>query len=131
MNIDHVLLAIPPGGEDDARAFFAGLLGMDEEKKPSELQTRHGCWFRLGSCKVHVGIDVDFRPQRKAHPAFVVDEIDGLGDRLGRSGHEVVWDDAIPGSRRFFTSDPFGNRIEFLEDPIAPTPPRSTGTESA
>ena len=115
MNIDHVLLAIPPGSEDEARAFFVGLLGMIEEEKPPGLQTRQGCWFRLGSCKIHVGVDVDFRPQRKAHPAFVVDEIDRLGDRLGESGHKVVWDDAIPGSRRFFSADPFGNRIEFLE----------------
>ena len=126
MNIDHVLLAIPPGSEDEARAFFVGLLGMVEEEKPPGLQNRHGCWFRLGACKVHVGVDVDFRPQRKAHPAFVVDEIDRLGDRLSESGHEVVWDGAIPGSRRFFSADPFGNRIEFLENPIAPTPPRRT-----
>jgi catechol 2,3-dioxygenase-like lactoylglutathione lyase family enzyme len=123
LNIDHVLLAIPPGGEDEARAFFVGLLGMIEEEKPAGLQTRHGCWFRLGSCQIHVGVDEDFRPQRKAHPAFVVDEIDGLGDRLNESGHDVVWDDAIAGSRRFFSADPFGNRLEFLENPIAPPPP--------
>ena len=123
MNIDHVLLAIPPGGEDEARAFFVGVLGMLEEEKPSGLQIRHGCWFRLGSCTVHVGVDVDFRPQRKAHPAFVVDEIDELSERLSQSGHDVVWDDAIPGSRRFFSADPFGNRIEFLESPIAPRAP--------
>ncbi len=78
-----------------------------------------------------LGVDVDFRPQRKAHPAFVVDEIDSLSDRLGESGYDVVWDDAIPGSRRFFSADPFGNRIECLENPIGPTPPQSTGPESA
>ncbi len=115
MIIDHVLLAMPPGKETEARAFFVGILGMVEEEKPPRLQSRGGCWFRRDSCKVHVGVDVDFRPQRKAHPAFVVDEIDGLSDRLTQSGHDVVWDDAIPGLRRFFSADPFGNRIEFLE----------------
>lgn len=116
--IDHVLLAMPPGKETEARAFFVGILGMVEEEKPTRLQSRGGCWFRWGSCKVHVGGDEDFQPQRKAHPAFVVDEIDVLSDRLTQSGHDVVWDNAIPGSRRFFTADPFGNRIEFLQNPI-------------
>ena len=118
MNIDHVLLAMPPGKETEARSFFVGILGMDEEEKPPLLQGRGGCWFRRGDCKVHVGVDAKFRPQRKAHPAFVVDEIDQLSNRLAQSGYDVVWDEAIPGSRRFFTADPFGNRIEFLEKPL-------------
>ena len=111
MIIDHVQLTMPPGKETEARAVFVGVLGMLEEEKPPMLQSRGGCWFRRGECKVHVGVDVEFQPQRRAHPAFVVEEI----DRLVQSGHEVVWDDAIPGSRRFYTADPFGNRIEFLE----------------
>ncbi len=119
MIIDHVQLAMPTGKEAEARAFFVGILGMVEEEKPPLLQSRGGCWFRRGICKVHVGVDVEFRPQQKAHPAFVVDEIDRLSDRLAQCGYDVVWDKAIPGSRRFYTSDPFGNRIEFLEDPSA------------
>ena len=118
MIIDHVQLAMPTGKEAEARAFFVGILGMVEEEKPPLLQSRGGCWFRRGACKVHVGVDAEFQPQRKAHPAFVVDEIDRLGGLLSQSGHDVLWDDAIPGSRRFYTADPFGNRIEFLENPL-------------
>ena len=118
MIIDHVQLAMPPGKEAEARAFFVGILGMVEEEKPPLLQSRGGCWFRRGECRVHVGVEVEFQPQRKAHPAFVVEEIDRLSDRLAQSGHEVVWDGAIPGSRRFYSADPFGNRIEFLEKPV-------------
>ena len=109
---------MPAGKEAEARAFFVGILGMVEEEKPPILRSRGGCWFRRGACKVHVGVDPEFQPQRKAHPAFVVDEIDHLGSRLAQSGHEVLWDDAIPGSRRFYSADPFGNRIEFLEGPL-------------
>ena len=126
--IDHVLLAMPPGKQTAARAFFVGVLGMVEGEKPPRLQSRGGCWFRRGSCKVHVGVDEDFQPQRKAHPAFGVDEIDGLSDRLTEAGHDVVWDGAIPGLRRFFTADPFGNRIEFLQNSIT-TDTTNTSTE--
>jgi catechol 2,3-dioxygenase-like lactoylglutathione lyase family enzyme len=112
--IDHVQLAMPAGGEPEARRFFVDLLGMSEEPKPPELARRGGCWFRLGACAVHVGVDPDFVPQRKAHPAFAVPDLNLLADRLSRAGHEVQWDSAIPGTARFYTSDPFGNRIEFM-----------------
>ena len=82
VNIDHVQLAMPEGGEPEARAFFVGLLGMREEAKPAELAARGGCWFRLDTCRVHLGIDADFRPQRKAHPAFAVRDLDELAERL-------------------------------------------------
>lgn len=116
MHLDHIQLAMPPGAEDRARAFFVDLLGMIEEPKPESLRPTGGCWFHLGSCSVHLGVEDDFRPQRKAHPAFAVSDVDGLAERLSRSGSEVSWDRRIPGVKRFFTSDPFGNRIEFVRD---------------
>ena len=114
MTIDHIQLACPPGGEEKARAFFAGVLGMEEVEKPEALQGRGGCWFRKGGMQVHIGIDGEFRAQKKAHPAFAVEDLGELAGRLVEAGHAVRWDDLIPGVRRFFTDDPFGNRIEFL-----------------
>jgi len=114
VRIDHVQLAMPAGLESEARAFFAGVLGMAEEEKPEKLRARGGCWFRSGSCSVHVGVDPEFRPQRKAHPAFSVTNLQELAITLDASGYAVVWDDAIPGVSRFYTADPFGNRLEFL-----------------
>jgi catechol 2,3-dioxygenase-like lactoylglutathione lyase family enzyme len=107
MRIDHVQVAAPPGCEEEARAFYAGLLGLREVDKPASLQARGGIWFE----QLHVGVEEGFRPARKAHPAFVVDDLDALAARLG----DVQWDDAVPGVRRFYASDPFGNRLEFLE----------------
>lgn len=125
MILDHVQLAMPEGGEEDARAFFVGLLGMAEEAKPPELEDRGGCWFRLGGCSVHMGVDPGFRPQRKAHPGLAVGELDELARRLDGAGHEVRWDSALPGRRRFYSSDPFGNRLELMEGPTtAVLPPR-------
>ena len=117
MLIDHVQLAMPPGREDDARAFFVDLLGMVEEKKPEALRSRGGCWFRRGQCSIHFGVEADFRPQRKAHPAFVVPDLDELAGRLGSGRYDVSWDNAVPGLRRFYTTDPFGNRLEFISAP--------------
>lgn len=114
MRIDHVQFAMPPGREDDARAFFSGQLGMDEEIKPKALRGRGGCWFRRGDCVIHVGVDTQFIPQRKAHAAFLVDDIDQTAAALG-GGDGITWDDAIPGVRRFYASDPFGNRVEFMQ----------------
>lgn len=112
--LDHVQLAMPAGQEDAARAFFGGLLGMEEEAKPESLASRGGCWFRAGAVALHLGVEADFRPQRKAHPALGVADLDALAQRLQAAGHEVLWDDAIPGVRRFYAADPFGNRIEFV-----------------
>ena len=114
MRIDHVQLACPPGGEEEARRFFGTLLGMTELEKPAPLRGRGGCWFRLGEVELHVGIEEAFRPQRKAHPAFTVADLEGLAALLAEGGAPVSWDTSLPDVRRFFTADPFGNRIEFL-----------------
>jgi catechol 2,3-dioxygenase-like lactoylglutathione lyase family enzyme len=106
MRIDHVQLAAPPGCEEEARAFFGGVLGLKEVPKPPALAARGGVWFE----GVHIGVEDDFRPARKAHPAFVVDDLDALAARLG----DVEWDDALPGVRRFYAADPWGNRLEFI-----------------
>lgn len=105
--IDHVQVAGPKGCEEDARAFYGGVLGLREVDKPDALRARGGVWFE----QLHVGVEQDFRPARKAHPAFAVDDLDALAARIG----EVEWDDAVPGVRRFYASDPFGNRLEFVQ----------------
>ena len=89
---------------------------MVEEDKPFPLSKRGGAWFRSGSTIVHVGVETDFQPQRKAHPAFIVDDLDALASRLQAEDFEVKWDEALPDRRRFYTTDPFGNRIEFMFD---------------
>lgn len=112
--IDHVQVAAPAGGEDAARAFYGTLLGMPELPKPEPLRRRGGVWFGCGPQALHVGIEEPFAPAAKAHPALAADDIDGLAAALAAAGHEVRWDDAIPGVRRFHVSDPFGNRIEIV-----------------
>lgn len=114
LSIDHVQLAIPPGGEAAARAFFAGVLGMSEELKPAALAARGGCWFRAGGVKLHCGVESPFQPQRKAHVAIVVEDLDKLAATLTAANYLVRWDDALVDRRRFYTDDPFGNRIEFI-----------------
>ncbi|MEM9016665.1 MAG: glyoxalase [Verrucomicrobiota bacterium] len=113
-SFDHIQLAMPPGGEGLARAFFVGVLKMVEEEKPFPLSEKGGAWFRSGSAIIHVGVEADFQAQRKAHPAFIVDDLDALASRLEANDFEVEWDEALPDRRRFFTPDPFGNRIEFI-----------------
>ncbi len=117
--IDHVQLAIPLGGEEKARAFYASLLGLVEQPKPAEMARRGGCWFERGPLKVHLGVEADFHPARKAHIAFRVDDVAALAERARAAGFEVVDDSALPGHARAFIFDPFGNRLEFL----APTRP--------
>jgi catechol 2,3-dioxygenase-like lactoylglutathione lyase family enzyme len=115
--IDHVQLAAPPGCEEEARRFFGGLLGLDELEKPPPLAARGGAWFACGGQAIHVGVERDFAPARKAHPAFALDslaEIDALAARLVAAGVEVRFDDELPGYRRFYADDPWGNRLEFL-----------------
>jgi catechol 2,3-dioxygenase-like lactoylglutathione lyase family enzyme len=116
LRIDHVQLSIPEGAEDRCRSFYVGLLGLKEVPKPPLLAARGGLWLEKGDVKLHLGVEEDFRPARKAHPAFVVPDIEGLAHLLSEAGHEPVWDDAIPGVRRFYISDPVGNRIEFMGD---------------
>jgi catechol 2,3-dioxygenase-like lactoylglutathione lyase family enzyme len=108
--LDHVQVAAPPGCEADARAFYGELLGLEEIEKPESLRGRGGVWFE----QLHVGVEEGFRPARKAHPALRVADIDALASRLTAAGKRVEWDEALPGIRRFYTSDPWGNRIELL-----------------
>lgn len=113
-DIDHVQLAMPAGGEDLARRFYAGLLGMVELPKPAELAKRGGCWFGSSAVQVHLGVEQDFRPARKAHPALLCADYDALVERLRAAGLAVRDDTSIPGVRRAHISDPFGNRIELV-----------------
>ncbi|WP_202049795.1 glyoxalase [Microvirga mediterraneensis] len=114
LRIDHVQLAIPKGSEDLCRLFYVDLLGMTEIPKPETLAGRGGLWLQSGEIQLHLGVEDDFRPARKAHPAFAVAEIDQYSIRFMKNGFTPVWDDAIPGIRRFYVSDPVGNRIEFI-----------------
>jgi catechol 2,3-dioxygenase-like lactoylglutathione lyase family enzyme len=120
MTLDHVQIAIPAGGEDRARAFFTGLLGLEELPKPAVLAGRGGCWFSLGAHELHLGVDPDFRPARKAHVALRTNGLAALRARLEAAGHATRDDKPIAGRQRFFTDDPFGNRLELVElDPTA------------
>jgi catechol 2,3-dioxygenase-like lactoylglutathione lyase family enzyme len=112
--LDHIQLAMPPGGEADARAFYAEQLGMPEVPKPPQLVARGGCWFERGSLKVHLGVEADFRPARKAHPAFVVAGLAELSAALERAGHRPRPAEPLDGRQRVFVDDPFGNRIELI-----------------
>lgn len=114
VGLDHVQLAIPAGGEDQARAFYAGLLGMAEVPKPANLSPT-GCWFAGGTVSLHIGVDPDFRPAKKGHPALLVDGLAALRERLAAAGCVIRDDKAVAGYVRFFTEDPFGNRIELME----------------
>ena len=115
--IDHVQLAAPPGCEAAAREFFGVLLGLDELQKPPALRARGGAWFRCGAQQIHIGVEEGFSPARKAHPAFQVEAYDALLARLREAGIEVTEDDALPGVRRGYVEDPFGNRLELLAAP--------------
>lgn len=106
---------MPEGAEQQAVAFYQGLLGLPEVPKPAHLQRRGGCWFESGAVRIHLGVEADFRPARKAHPALVVEDLTALRGTLERAGAEVVDDQPLPGYTRFYVSDPFGNRIEILQ----------------
>ncbi len=112
--IDHVQLAMPSGGEETARAFYRDLLGMKEVAKPSELVKRGGCWFESGVVQIHVGVETEFRPARKAHPALRCTDYDLLVARLRSAGIQAQDDASIPGVRRCHIADPFGNHIELI-----------------
>jgi catechol 2,3-dioxygenase-like lactoylglutathione lyase family enzyme len=116
MRLHHVQVSMPPGGEDGARAFYGGVLGLTEVPKPPALAARGGVWFRGEGVELHVGAEDPFRPARKAHPAFAVDGLDELARRLERHGAAPRWDGDMPGCRRFYVDDPFGNRLELLEE---------------
>ncbi len=112
--LDHVQLAMPRGGEAAARAFWGGIIGLAEIEKPAALRARGGLWYLLNHAELHLGVETPFSPAHKAHPAFRVTDIDALASRLSAADHPLTWDSAIPNRKRFFTADPFGNRLEFL-----------------
>jgi len=113
--IDHVQLAMPAGGEEAAREFYEGLLGIPETPKPPELRKRGGVWFEKREVRIHLGVDPDFRPARKAHPGLRVRQLEALVARLREAGCEVSEYDSSSRARRVFTADPFGNRLELIE----------------
>jgi len=112
--IDHVQVAGPPGCEPAARAFYGEILGLREVQKPAALADRGGVWFALGTQELHVGVEQDFRPAHRAHPALTSTSIDEIAGRLATAGARVDWNDDIGGVRRFYTADPFGNRLEIV-----------------
>lgn len=113
--LDHVQLAMPSGGEDKARAFYGGVLGIPEKPKPAHLVKRGGVWFQSGALKVHLGVEADFRPTQKAHPAFEVEDLEKLLAACREHGYRVVEDEPLEGRERAYVYDPFGNRIELLQ----------------
>ncbi|HMQ51252.1 MAG TPA: VOC family protein [Anaerolineae bacterium] len=117
LGLDHVQLAMPAGQESKARQFYGGLLGLREIAKPEALAIRGGCWFEGPGIQLHLGVqDKDFVPAKKAHPALLVDDLEDCRSRLIAAGVPVVPDDSVPGLRRFYAGDPFGNRLEFIQD---------------
>jgi catechol 2,3-dioxygenase-like lactoylglutathione lyase family enzyme len=113
--IDHILIAMPAGREEEARAFYAGVLGLTEQIKPPQLAARGGCWFESGDLEVHLGVERNFIPARKAHPAFLVDDLAGMVKKAEQAGLRVMADEPIEGCERRHVDDPFGNRIELIE----------------
>jgi catechol 2,3-dioxygenase-like lactoylglutathione lyase family enzyme len=112
-----VQLAAPAGCENEARRFFRDLLGLTELEKPEPLRARGGAWFALGDGRqLHIGVEEPFAASRKAHPAFRLPaaELDELATRLEAAGERVEWDESLPDVRRFYTADPWGNRLELL-----------------
>lgn len=115
-------LAIPAGSEDECRVFYVGVLGMVEIPKPPVLAARGGLWVRADTLEIHLGVEADFRPARKAHPGIRVTDLDGLAKHLADCGVDVTWDDNFPGHRRFYSHDNSGNRLEFIQrDPSVPS----------
>jgi len=115
LGVDHVQLAMPAGREAEAREFYSRLLGIPEIPKPPALAARGGVWFESGRVKVHLGVDPDFRPARKAHPGLLVDGLGRLIDELRGAGYPVVEDEPLESYLRVYVSDPFGNRLELME----------------
>ena len=115
VSLDHVQLAMPPGREDDARAFYEKVLELPEAQKPPHLAKRGGCWFERGSLKIHLGVETDFRAAKKAHPALIVHDLANLSTRLAKAGFPVRSEELLEGYVRVYVDDPFGNRIELME----------------
>jgi catechol 2,3-dioxygenase-like lactoylglutathione lyase family enzyme len=113
--IEHVQLAMPPGREAEARAFYEGVLGIPEVPKPPNLAKRGGCWFVRDSLKIHLGVEDGFRAARRAHPALLVEDLPALKTLIETAGYHVNTDESLEGYDRIYVSDPFGNRIELME----------------
>lgn len=129
ITLDHVQIAAPPGCEEAARHFYGALLGLAEVEKPDSLCARGGVWFAVGEQQLHVGVEEEFRAARKAHPALrmAAEKLDSLAHRLAQAGAVVRWDDDLPGVLRFFSEDPWGNRIELC----CPTVPQELRPRAA
>jgi catechol 2,3-dioxygenase-like lactoylglutathione lyase family enzyme len=115
LSLDHVQLAMPPGGEAQARAFYASVLGLAEVAKPPHLAVRGGCWFEGGDVRIHLGVEADFHPARKAHPALLVDDLRALAAALDAAGFATRPGEPLEGYARLDVNDPFGNRIELMQ----------------
>jgi catechol 2,3-dioxygenase-like lactoylglutathione lyase family enzyme len=116
LSIDHIQIAIPPEGEGKARGFYINVLGFTEIPKPAELAKRGGAWFQVGNVQLHLGVEADFRAARKAHPAFLVDDLDELMNKAQSAGFEIdTTQPLLEGYKRLHVFDPFGNRIELME----------------
>lgn len=118
IRIDHVQLAAPEGCEAAAREFYGAILGLNELEKPPALRARGGCWFQCGSQQLHVGVEREFLPAKKAHPAFAVRNLNNLREALFAHGIRVIDDETIPDTPRFYAEDPWGNRLEFFQEPF-------------
>ncbi|SFS20981.1 VOC family protein [Yoonia litorea] len=114
VGLDHIQMALPAGAEEVMRKFYCESLGMREVAKPEPLRGRGGFWAVAGTAQVHFGVDPDFHPAKKAHPAFIIDDLNALAERLKVHGHPVTWDTSLPTVTRCFTADPVGNRIELI-----------------
>ena len=116
ISIDNVQLAMPIGEEEKARTFFISILGFTELPKPAELAKRGGAWFQSENVQLHIGVEADFQPARKAHPAFLVDDLDGLITKAQSAGYETdTLQPPLDGYKRAYVFDPFGNRIELMQ----------------
>lgn len=116
MRLDHVQLGMPPGAEDEARSFYRDVLGMPEVPKPPSMVANGGVWFRSGMVELHFSGEPNFQPATKAHPALRVPDLDAMAALCEGAGHPVRWDDRYPGVRRCYVFDPFGNRLELMQD---------------
>lgn len=113
--IDHVQLAAPKGCEEKARYFYGSVLQLKEIPKPENLKRRGGCWFLCGNQEIHIGVEEEFKPAKKAHPGFIVKNLQNLKKVLLENGFEINVEPPIEGRNRLHVNDPFGNRLEFLE----------------
>lgn len=114
--LDHIQIVAPVGGEEQARYFYGTVMGLAEMKKPAELAVRGGCWFEGAGFQLHVGMEKNFTPAHRAHPAFVVNDLAQWQQRMEAADITMTPDTAVPDRHRFYVNDPFGNRIEFLQN---------------